>query len=198
MTSLPLSADQSKKALEAIAGFVKAQGASLRDEAAASAARLDGLKRKLEQRKATSTDVATLSLELMLWQMGALRAQYAGQLEALQTAPSHPAVADSKRALEALVQVLDRALILLRQKTPSPAATRQLQLELAEVERWVTKARESLSRTTLGVQLKPLARQPQSTSGVTLQPARPAAASARTPTLSSFKLRPGTLPPSRR
>lgn len=193
-----LTTQQTTQALTALADFTAAQGAALQTADRARAQRLTALKTKLESRTATSDDVAKVSLELMLWQLGVARARYAEQLAPIAVAAQRGDVLarTTKEALESLLHLLDGALKALERGAAPPDVVKQLQQEARAAEASLARARQLLSRTTAGVPLTPLARQPVSASGVKLEVQAPSASPP--PALKAFKLRPGALPPTGR
>lgn len=153
--------------------------------------------RVLRSGKGDLEQVKPLIAELLKWQLGLQRESFAEQLEQLAPAIAQkvPAALEAEKALKAAIQLVTQALEAPLTGRPSPAAIERLQASAGDVERAAARAGEALERSTVGVPMTPVLKQPVSASGVRLKPVEPSREKAEQP-LESFKLRPGALPPA--
>lgn len=151
----------------------------------------------LRSGKGDLDQVKPLIGELLKWQLGLQKASFEEQLVQLAPAIAQqiPAALEAQKALKAASQLISDALDVSLTRRPSSATIARLQASADEVETAATRAGRAIERSTIGVTMTPVLKQPVSASGVRLKPVEPAREKSDQP-LEAFKLRPGALPPA--
>lgn len=196
LAGLMASPQAALKELEASFSEVKDQ---LKAEAPDQHARMVKMISALKSGKAGANDAKTLIFELAQWQLSLQKESFEAQLAQLAPAIAQkvPAALESEKALKAVIRVIDEASKAATGKAPSPKTVASIEKAAADAQAAVDRAEKAISKSTLGIPMKPVLKQPVSASGVRLKPVEPAKAE-KPANLESFKLRPGTVPPKKK